>query len=40
MNIAVRILINAGTLAPRVPNWLPKFHDDILFQAFGANTRP
>jgi hypothetical protein len=24
-NIDIRILINAGTLAPRVANWLPKF---------------
>jgi hypothetical protein len=33
-NIDVRILINAGTLALRVANWLPKF-DSILFSALG-----
>ncbi len=33
-NIDVRILINAGTLAPRVANWPPKF-DGILFPALG-----
>jgi hypothetical protein len=38
-NIDVRILINAGTLAPSVVNWLPKF-DSILFFSLGANTRP
>jgi hypothetical protein len=30
----VKIPINAGTLAPRVANWLPKF-DGILFPALG-----
>jgi hypothetical protein len=30
----MRILINAGTLAPRVANWPPKF-DGILFQPWG-----
>ncbi len=38
-NIDIRIVINAGTLAPRVAIWLPKF-DAILFFRFGANTRP
>jgi len=35
----VRIFINAGTLASRVGNCLPKF-DGILFLSLGANTRP
>jgi hypothetical protein len=30
-NIDVRILINAGTLASRVANWLPKFNGILLF---------
>jgi hypothetical protein len=34
-NIDVRILINAGTWAPRVANWVPKF-DGILFSALGS----
>ncbi len=38
-NIDVKILINAGTLAPRVANWPPKF-DGIFFSILGANTRP
>jgi hypothetical protein len=29
-NIDVKMLINAGTLVPRVTNWLPEF-DGILF---------
>jgi hypothetical protein len=33
-NVDVRILINAGTLAPTVANWPPKF-DGILFSALG-----
>ncbi len=38
-NIDVKMLINAGTLVPRVTNWLPEF-DGILFFSLGANTRP
>jgi hypothetical protein len=40
--IDITILINAGTLAPRVANWLPKF-DGISFSFYFAlrtNTRP
>jgi len=33
-NIDVRTIINAGTLAPRVANWPPKFNG-ILFSALG-----
>jgi hypothetical protein len=33
--LTVRILTNAGTLAPRVANWLPKFNG-ILFSALGT----
>jgi hypothetical protein len=33
------ILLNAGTLAPRVANWLPKI-DIILFFGLEANKRP
>jgi len=33
------LLIDAGTLAPRVANWLPKFYS-ILFFCLEANTRP
>jgi hypothetical protein len=32
--LEVRIIINAGTLAPSVANWPPKF-DSILFSALG-----
>jgi len=33
--LTFRILTNAGTLAPRVANWLPKFNG-ILFLALGT----
>ncbi len=33
------VLINAGTLVPRVANWLPKFNS-ILFSSLGANISP
>jgi hypothetical protein len=34
LQIGPKLLINAGTLAPRVANWPPKF-DGILFSALG-----
>jgi hypothetical protein len=34
-NIDVMILINAGTLAPRVANWSPKFNGISFFQPWG-----
>jgi hypothetical protein len=40
LNIDIRILINAGTLALRVANWLPKLDSTYSFFNLGANTRP
>jgi len=34
-NIDVSVLINAGTLAPRVANWFPKFDGILFFQPWG-----
>jgi hypothetical protein len=36
LQIGTKLLINAGTLAPRVANWPPKFLG-ILFFSLGAN---